>query len=268
MKRGGFILRMNTILIIIAIMVLAFVNAQEATPTPTQIPIAIIPFPSLDCNDIQAPFIGSTWGEITVGSSNINDLREYINTLSSSYTENSFTSLQITSFSVSDRVSETENIPSVISACIQPDNQEIIALTVLTPSWLNQIYMIDLVAEYGIPDFVLWDEILSSRVLVWLTEGIAASVNVDESEQFNPYGLVTRVVYFPYQSLEGYEERWPYTHRAASRPELVTLTPQLPNADNPFDFDAMIATITAEPSRTPTPTFAPRPTEVTGTPTP
>jgi signal transduction histidine kinase len=42
----------------------------------------------------------------------------------------------------------------------------------------------------------MWDEILSARVVVWLTEGVAASVSVDESEQFVPFGTITRMVYF------------------------------------------------------------------------
>jgi hypothetical protein len=44
--------------------------------------------------------------------------------------------------------------------------------------------------------------------------------------------------------------------------------PSIPNERNPFDFNAMIATITAEPSRTPTPTFIPMPVMVTETPSP
>jgi hypothetical protein len=120
-----------------------------------------------------------------------------------------------------------------------------------TPFEFYNIHIRDLVAKYGAPDLVLWDAILSARVLVWLTEGVAASVRVDESEQFFPYGTVMVMVYFPYQSLEGYEARWPYTHQASSAAYYVTLTPSVPHETNPFDFDAMIAAITAEPSPTP-----------------
>ncbi|QPC82470.1 hypothetical protein G4Y79_22745 [Phototrophicus methaneseepsis] len=232
----------------------SFVNAQESTPTQIPFdPIEKIPFPNLDCDDIASPFSGPSWDDILIGSSTIDDLRDYISELNSGYDENTFTSLQQITFSVPQRISEDKNIPTVISACVQPDSQQVIALVILIPPQLEQLSVSDLVIEYGVPDFVVWDEILSSRVLVWLAQGIAASISVDESEQFVLYGAVNRMVYFPYQALQGYEDRWPYTHRVASKADLVTLTPEVPNEVNPFDFDSMLATMTAEPTFTSTP---------------
>lgn len=228
--------------------------------TPTVIPIDIsmvIVFPGLDCHDIEAPFAGPTWGDIAIGSATLSDLRNYLSDLNPDYRENSAPGLQMTSFAVDSAIAEVRGIPAVIGACVNPDDERIIAIDVITP--LPQIHIQDLVADFGIPDLVLWDEIFSGRIVIWLTEGIAASVSVDESEQFVPYGTITLMVYFPYQSIEGYEERWPYTHRAISKAELVTLTPDLPHNINPFDFDAMVATLTAEPDRTPTPIATPPP---------
>jgi hypothetical protein len=208
-------------------------------------------FPRLDCHDIEAPYEGPTWNAITIGSSTISDLRDAISELSHYYSDFSDSSLGITEFLVGRATAEAEGVPALISACINPQDGRLIGIYVPTPTYYDQIHIRDLVAKYGVPEFVLWDELLDSRVVVWLTEGVAASVSVDESEQFVPYGTVTRMVYFPYQSLEGYEARWPYTHQASSRDYLVTLTPSVPHETNPFDFDSMIATITAEPSRTP-----------------
>jgi hypothetical protein len=209
----------------------------------------VITFPRLDCHDIEAPYEGPTWNGITIGSSAISDLRRYVSELSPNYSENSVASLQITEFTVRFAVAESEGIPGLIYACVNPDDERIIAIYFTTR--FEQIHLQDLVAKYGVPDLVLWDELLDSRVVGWLTEGIAASVSVDESEQFVPFGTITRMVYFPFQSLEGYEARWPYTHQASSAAYYVTLTPSVPYETNPFDFDSMIATITAEPSRTP-----------------
>jgi hypothetical protein len=73
-----------------------------------------------------------------------------------------------------------------------------------------------------------------------------------------------RIIYFPPQSAEGYEGRWPF-NLTRTQP-FVPSDPSIPSEQNPFDFEAMIATITAEPSRTPTPTFDPQAVEATATP--
>jgi hypothetical protein len=228
---------------------------RHRTTTPTPIPIdpnvMMVVFPNLDCFDIESPFDGPTWNTITIGASTIDDLRNYVTELNPTYSEHSVDSLRYVSFSVTNQIAESNSIPTVIAACLDSGSKIVTALGVLNP--FAESYLQDLVTHFGIPEFVWWDEILSSRVVVWVTKGIAASVSVDESEQFIPYGNVTRLVYFPYQTLEDYEEQWPYTHRASPRPNLVTRTPELPYVDNPFDFDAMIATITALPSQTATP---------------
>ena len=69
------------------------------------------------------------------------------------------------------------------------------------------------------------------------------------------------MIHFPAQSSEGFEGRWPFT---VTRMEPFNpVDPSIPNEQNPFDFDAIIATITAEPSRTATPTVV---AEATRTP--
>jgi hypothetical protein len=224
-------------------------------------------FPGLECDDIEAPFDGPTWNGVTVGSSTLSDLRKAVKRLSPNYTEHSDAQLGITQFIMRFPDAEAEEVPALIYGCINPDDEKVYALYV--PVRHEEITLNELVAKFNTPDFVLWDVPLSSRVVVWLTEGVAASVNVDASEQFLPYGTVTLMVYFPYQALEEYMERWPYTHRAASLEDLVTRTPSLPYVDNPFDFDAIIATITALPSQTPMATPNVLTTRViTTTPTP
>lgn len=249
MKQVASLVCIGSILLIAMISGLTVVTGQEATPDPTQ-----IPFPSLDCDDIQSPFSGPDWHDITIGSSTIDDLLDTVNELSADYTVNAYPTLQQTTFSLLRNIAEEENIPMVIGACTEPERQLVIALVIFPPPQPEPLLLTDLVAAHGSPDFVVWGETSRARVAVWLTSGLAASVSVDESEQTLPYGAVTRMVYFPYQELDGYEERWPYTHRAEPRPDFVTSTPYLPYETDPFDFDAMIATITAQPSRTPTPT--------------
>lgn len=243
-------------------------NTQENPPTlvPTLTPFDTnpfdmnmdIPFPLLDCPEIESPFAGPAWGEITIGHNTMEDLRDYVTELSPYYSDYYDPYLQSIEFlAVSIKFAKSEQIPYKLGACIHPEDGIITAIFVPLFNLDVQTHMSALVAEYGAPDLVLWGVALDERVLLWLTEGIAASVSVDESEQFNPYGTVELIVYFPYQELEGYEDRWPYTHRASSASQLVTLTPYVPHEINPFDFDAIIATLTAEPSRTPTSTASP-----------
>ena len=205
--------------------------------------------------------MGPVWNGIRIGSASVDDLRDYIDELSSSYTEHYNSSLQTISFNVLRRIADSEEIPTLIEACINPDSHVVTAIYVTTTTLSEEISLRKLVVEYDSPELVMWSTTSNSRIAGWLEEGVAASVSVDESEQFVPYGAVTLMVYFPYQLLEGYEERWPYTHRASSKADLVTLTPDVPYEINPFDFDAIIATITAQPTRTATPTLTPVATE-------
>jgi hypothetical protein len=115
----------------------------------------------------------------------------------------------------------------------------------------------------GEPDIVTWSSVENNRTAFWFEKGIAANVFVHRGDAAS-FGRIGSVIYFPPQSAEGYEGRWPF-NLTRTQP-FVPSDPSIPSEQNPFDFEAMIATITAEPSRTPTPTFDPQAVEATATP--
>lgn len=246
------------------------VDAQEATPTPEPLPTLSRNSPPWDmfpsnllCYEMPEPSGGPTWGDITIGSSTVEDLKTYV---SSIYNYNSITQwADYISFSGTEHFLNGSGIPPLIGACLDVRTQIVTALRI---SINRAMYIEDLVAIFGIPDTITWGSSNVSRGSIWFDKGIAASVYILEEDDILDYGEIGLIIYFPYQSAEGFETRWPYTYTNAKNPTGgdVVYDPPPSELQNPFDFEAMIATITAEPTRTPTPTFVPR--LFTATPTP
>jgi hypothetical protein len=117
----------------------------------------------------------------------------------------------------------------------------------------------DMVASYGVPDIVTWGNSHISRTVFWFEDGIVTLAYILEQTDGPDFGEIGLIVYFPYQSDEGFEQRWPYNRTNTENPTGgdVLYDPPPSEAENPFNFEAIVATITAEPSRTPTPTFEP-----------
>ncbi len=112
-------------------------------------------------------------------------------------------------------------------------------------------YLNDYVAVYGKPDTVTYNQ-PETRVAFWFKKGIAIDIYINKSVDYL-YGIVNYAIYFPYQEVDGYKVRWPYSqtvHEWISARDV-----NVSHEQNPFDFEAIGATITAESSRTPTPTF-------------
>lgn len=134
-------------------------------------------------------------------------------------------------------------------------------------------YLIDYVAVHGEPDVITWAPTYDRRVAFWFEKGFAVEIVTSTTDRTDlSWGRISGAFLFPYQEVEGYEHRWPYN---ATQPELPVQAlwvlgtgEEVPTEQNPFDFDAMIATITAEPSRTPTATPTPNATESPATATP
>jgi hypothetical protein len=76
------------------------------------------------------------------------------------------------------------------------------------------------------------------------------------SVEGDSFGIVGSMMLMPYQSPEGYQQRYPFT-----------IIPEYLQRDvvNVFDFDSILATAAVLPSPTPTSTLLP-PVTVTGTP--
>jgi hypothetical protein len=110
--------------------------------------------------------------------------------------------------------------------------------------------MEDFVALYGLPDAVGYAELW--RIAFWFEYGMALEIATisDDMLDFNK-AIGVGLVLFPIQDKAGYETRWPYLYTPKGIPFVSGLSDEyfeLPQ--NPFDFDAMVATITAESWRT------------------
>lgn len=101
----------------------------------------------------------------------------------------------------------------------------------------------------------------ATRIVFWSEEGVAARVFVLNEE--GSYGRISTVIYFPPLSLNDFTESWLYVYTVSGQSDEIPREEleNLYGVENPFDFNVMIATITAQPTRTPIPTFTPRATE-------
>ena len=211
-------------------------------------------FPSdLYCENNVGVAPGPTWGEITIGQSHVQDLKHYVDTIES-YDVNLQDANRI-EFTLNGDLFNESGIPGRIFACLDPETQIVTALQVP----VNRLfYLQDLVARYGTPDIVTWGNSNISRTAFWFEEGIAASTYILVQDDVVHYGEIGLLIYFPYQSDQGFETRWPYDEAGTQNPlgGDVGYDPEPSDKQIPFDFDAMIATITTQPPRTPTPTFA------------
>ena len=249
-------------------------KAQETTSTPTAPFPPLAPFgptPTLNpytgvfpgflhCDQINGVSEGASWGNVTVGVSSVEDLKSYVATI---YDYDVFQASDYIGFSKKGNQREMNGIPDVIDACLDVATQKVTALRV----WMNRVMVIqDLVAIYGIPDVVTWDISSRYRTAFWFDKGIATLVNILEDDKELQYGQFDAVVYLPYQSKDGFENRWPYNQTSPEYFDSGVYNPTPSKERNPFDFQAMSATIAAEPLRTPTPTFAPFIPTATATP--
>jgi len=252
--------------IILTILGILAVDAQEATPTiePLARDLGYRPpyaaFPSdLYCEDVNVAK-GPTWGEITIGVSSSKSLEDYAGTIGY-YDSMGRWADYISLFRIGSLRDES-GPPSLIEACLDSHTQVVTALKV---SINRPFYIQDLVAEFGVPDAVTWGSSNISRTVFWFDRGIAASVYILEESDILDYGEIGLIDFIPYQSAENFEQRWPYNRTNSENPlgGDHIYGPPPSEIQNPFNFGEVLTTITAEPSRTPTPTFEPR-----GTPTP
>jgi hypothetical protein len=238
------------------------------TPTPTPIDatnahLATFPEELLCTNQVDDQrSLGPTWLNITIGQSDSAAIDHIVAELSADYTflSNDSDDLRY----VLGAIDTDPRIPRAIRFCLREDKVQ--AVSFFYDGYLAQLYLSEFVSQFEEPDAVTWTSTSTTRILFWFEHGVAVEATHMQLGAV-PLGTVTRVILFPYQDIEGYESLWPYNqtrkfNEFLPSPEYLDFGPE-----NPFDFEAMIATITAEPSRTPTPTFTPRPPTTTTTET-
>lgn len=230
---------------------IATMTAQPL-PTMTEIPLSELRiFPrDLSCDQIEGVSgLGPTWESITIGQSTVTDLENYFASLGT-YTKDFFEDGR---FIYVTREKDWLDRTGVTGCAI--DNI-IVALQFRTATPFN---LRDFMVRYGIPDAQTWSSNSPYEAVVfWFEHGIALQVSTGIDDYGihidSPfYGDVSHITYFPYQSADRYETRWPYNR---TRGEYASVFPEN-GIQNPFDFYALMATVTAQPSRTATPTFMP-----------
>jgi hypothetical protein len=217
-----------------------FTGAEDYAPFPT----------SLYCSDIQQVSAGPTWEGITIGVTSRPQFEAFISELNVDYdVVDGEDKLLFYAFNGRDALAQ--NVPTYITACFNGGTLVLVEISFHAESDSENIF--DMVAHYGIPDAVTWTDTLGTRIAFWFEEGLAAEISVRQELESN-YGKVIRVIYFLYQDSDTYEETWPY-NRTPEQPVFgdSVVEPPLPEEQNPFDFDAIIATATAQPSSTPMP---------------
>lgn len=238
---------------------------QEIMPTPVStVDLRVFPGDLVcDGREDSPSNDAPSWMGITIGESTLEDVEALLSTLSNDYIfiddddrDTRFTNFELLSF---DNV---DDIPSTVSICLDGNIIQVLSIRYTNyPGY--RLYLDDFVSYLGVPDAVTWSNSPTGRVVFWFEQGIAVEVSAvpNEPGYYPTYGRVGTEVYFPYQEVAGYEDRWPYNQTRKFNPYLPL--PQEIGAseaaldfgpENPFDFDAMIATITAQPSRTPTST--------------
>lgn len=241
---------------------------QFVTPTPVDsddlraFPIDLV----CDRREESLNSEGPSWMGITVGQSTFNDVEQLLSALSGEYVFINDDDYD-TRFIIPNAIQRRPEIPFSVRFCLVGDKVQVLAVGYLFGLRPN---LSDLIAKYGEPNAITWTDNPASRVVFWFEQGIAAEVTVLPNEPNYPptFGRVDTEIYFPYQEVNGYENRWPYNQTRQFNQFLSWPYEGRDDygPENPFDFESMIATITVEPSRTPTPTFAPLSATATLTP--
>ena len=241
---------------------ISIVMGQYETLQPTEELTPLVPSPTIEltppqyypeylmCEEVEHRE-GSSWLDIEVGVSSLDDLMMTLDGLGE-YEVLLINDAYIYLGRIEDEGESLEVdpliAPSYVALCIS-DDSIITSLAILSRRGF-QLDIYDLIATYGIPDAITYMARPLSRIAFWFDVGVATTVDVIQTEQA-PY-RVTAVYYFPFVDATSFESEYPYIF---TREEALSSVEQ-----NPFDFDAMIATITTEASRTPTPTITPRAT--------
>jgi hypothetical protein len=263
------------VLVLIILTLAAFANHtmgySNPTTTPTTDPIDQARlFPTtLGCSYIETVAEGPSWESITVGQTTFEELDALFHELNPNYVQSGNIEPKSYQWMLETKPPWTypdlgiEQAPSAVQVCIVDGT---VAAIRLSPPSLRarQLYLRDFLALYAIPDVITWGTIdISDRVAFWFEDGMA--VNFPIGEAFFNEDVPARigsVTYFPYQEVEGYENRWPFNRtKEQPFPNIRGLTPQ------PLNLMGTITALEMAPPRTPTPTFTLWPTP-TATPEP
>lgn len=250
---GKLILLISFMLLIVLMMQKTDIKAHDdmkidiAQPIPSLTATPNL-FPSyLSCPSQDEIGLGPTWNEIQIGKTTLEEFEAFLHTQYDGITIRQFNwELYGVIVRESDRWSRN------IRICV--NNSVITALKIseFKDSPTQWEYMYSYLAELGIPKAVSHTDADTQRALYWFEQGIVLTVFAWEGNM-DAYGVVLEITYFPFTDSENYEETYPYNRAKLqlSSPVTVRSTP-IPTELNPFDFEAIMATITPVPTSTPT----------------
>jgi hypothetical protein len=210
----------------------------------------------MQCPKLDTVNKGPIWQDLHIGVSQISEVRPMLEGMGP---YQMVLSSEGTTANSMHYVLESRNenlqlsLPPNIDVCTQ--NNIVTVIAILWPERQPSIYLKDLVKENGFPDTVTWTPFPKSRVAFWFKKGIAAEIFIGTEDSIS-FGRVFRLIYFPYQSTRGYEQRWPYNRTWPIKHE--DDGEGTPTEQNPFNFKELELTLTAEPSESQT--LTPQPT--------
>lgn len=197
---------------------------------------------------------GASWMGITIGKSSYNDLETLIEGFDLSYlsiVENEFEGRFVIEGSSANL--DSSRTPFAISYCLENEIIQVLKISYSLNLKVKHPELSAFVNKLGKPDKITWTNNPNTRLVFWFSAGFAATIALPIDGEIGQT-RVFQEIYFPYQETDDYEDRWPYNQTRKLNPYLVS--PEDARVDfgteNPFDFDTIELTVTAQPTQTPT----------------
>jgi hypothetical protein len=213
-------------------------NTQEMT-AETNI------FPS--CSPDMALKLGPKWRNIVVGETHIMEIEQLYGVSFSRVefpydpsTNRFFVNLTM------DAANERE-LARYAEVCVVNTRIALLHLSVDSDAELPPSFLSAWVRLYGIPDLVTWGTTGNDwqlRTIAWPKAGIILHVDAGPTINDPRVALVKSVTLAPFSTNDNFLSEWPYSNLPTEPP--TSASNGLPTEQNPFDFDAMLATQEAQ----------------------
>ncbi len=210
-------------------------------------PGVFISYPLMCPRDLRAG-PGPTWRNITVGQSTRYDLEEIYGVQAAKDTPVNQRDFSDTfSIHLTASAARKRQLSQSAMLCTVNGTITMLALEPIYDSELSS-FLQDWIIELGQPAIVNWTPSgigWRYRILVWPEQGIAMEVDAAQPD----FPSVQIVVFFPFMETIDWDQ-WPLSGLVQDAPS--TLNEGYPTQENPFNFDGMIAIMTAQPLIVPT----------------
>ena len=221
---------------------------EENTISAIEVPEPMIPqyYPEYLICDAVLDGLGPAWEGITIGSSSFDDLQAHLTEIGEYqivWRNGSELTIQRTDITWKQHTESASTSLFKLQVCVTENNT--ISVIGLPDVWPSKVDLYDLLAVYGMPNAVTWMARPLSREVYWLENGISATIYT--GLQGDVRFRVESLYYFPYLNIDegNFETTWPV---AFVREEVGPIPNEAYQERNPFDFEAMIETLTTPPT--------------------